>query len=59
MSPADWMRFLASITGVLFELYEYLQRPAEQRSLDTEQTLAMKIVRRASDEQARREIVGE
>lgn len=53
------MRFLASITGVLFELYEYLQRPAEQRSIDQEQTLAMRIVRKASDEQARREIVGE
>ena len=59
MSPADWMRFLASITGVLFELYEYLQRPAAQRSIDQEQILAMRIVRKASDEQARREIVGE
>ena len=54
----DWMRFLAGITDVLLELYTYLQRPADQRSLDSEQQLAMRIVRKASDEQARREITG-
>jgi chaperonin GroEL (HSP60 family) len=52
------MRFLAGITDVLLELYTYLQRPADQRSLDSEQQLAMRIVRKASDEQARREITG-
>jgi hypothetical protein len=52
------MRFLAGITGALYELYTYLQRPAGQRSLDSEQQLAMRIVRVASDEQARREITG-
>lgn len=53
-----WALFIASIADELFELFEYLQRPAEQRSIDQEQRLAMKLVRRASDEQARREITG-
>ncbi len=53
-----WALFIASIADELFELFEYIQRPAEQRSLDTEQRLAMKLVRKASDEQARREITG-
>lgn len=54
----EWMAFLMSITNVLYELFVYLQRPPEQRSLDMEQQLAMRIVRKASDEQARREITG-
>lgn len=54
----DWLLFLSTIATELFELFAYVQRPPEQRSLDEEQKLAMRIVRKASDEQARREISG-
>ena len=54
----EWLMFLAGIATELYDLFAYVQRPPEQRSLDSEQQLAMRIVRKASDEQARREITG-
>ncbi len=54
-----WLLFLAAIADELFALYAYTQRPASQHSVDEEQQIAMRIVRKASDEQARREITGQ
>jgi hypothetical protein len=54
----EWLIFLSTIATELYELFTYVQKPADQRSIDQEQILAMRIVRRASDEQAKREITG-
>ncbi|CAN5754001.1 hypothetical protein BH11MYX2_BH11MYX2_41470 [soil metagenome] len=54
----EWLVFLAGIATELYDLFVYVQRPSEQRSIDSEQQLAMRIVRKASDEQARRGIDG-
>ncbi len=53
-----WLMFIAGIATELLDLYEYVQRPAAERNPADEQRIAMRIVRKASDEQARREIVG-
>lgn len=55
---SELLLFLASIATELKDLFDYTQKPADQRSIDQEQQLAMRIVRKASDEQARREIQG-
>jgi hypothetical protein len=54
----EWLLFLAGIATELYDLFAYVQRPENERSIDQEQRLAMLIVRKASDEQARREIPG-
>lgn len=52
----DFLRFLALIGTELYDLFAYAQRPAAQRSVEQEHQLALRIVRRASDEMAKREI---
>ncbi len=55
---SDFLLFLASIGTELYNLFVYIQRPSGQRDADEERRLAMTIIRKASDEQARREITG-
>ncbi len=52
----ELLTFLGGIAPEIHDLYEYVRGSA--RSPDAELQLAMRIIRKASDEQARREIEG-
>ncbi len=53
------MLFLATIATELYDLFAYSQRAPAQMDPEYEKQLAMRIVRKASDERARREITEE
>ncbi len=52
----EWLTFLASIATELYDLFQYTQRAEQVPNPDYEMQLAMRIVRRAADDRARREI---
>jgi len=51
---SDFLAFLARIGSELYDLFAYTQR--EEVDPELEKQLAMRIVRKAADERARREI---
>jgi hypothetical protein len=52
----EWLTFLASIATELHDLFLYTHRAPQIPNPDYEMQLAMRIVRRAADDRARREI---
>lgn len=54
----DFFAFVLALIDPLFELWQYSQRPAADRNEEEEKQIAMRIIRTASDERARREIEG-
>lgn len=52
-----WLRFLTVIADELFELFQMAQSK-DAPDPEAEKQLAMRLIRKASDERARREIEG-
>ena len=52
----EFLQFVARIGQELFDLFSYVS--SGKKDLDKERELAMRIVRKATDEQARNEIEG-
>ena len=55
----EWLTFLAALAEPLYELFQYSRRTSGELDPEEEKQIAMRIVRKASDERARREIEGE
>lgn len=51
----DFLSFMAVIADEVYDLFQY-SRSGNQPDPETEKQLAMRIVRKASDERTRREI---
>lgn len=56
---SDFLGFIAAIGHELYDLWAYSRRPAQQLDPEYEMQLAMRVVRKAADERAKREIVGQ
>jgi hypothetical protein len=56
----EWLWFIASIADELFDLFGYVTTAAKSGQFDPERErqIALAIVRKASDEQMRRELGG-
>jgi len=52
----DFLKFIASLGPELFELFSKTQN--KELNEENEKQLAMNIIRKAKDEQARKEILG-
>lgn len=56
MPTTDFLTFLAKLGVELYDLYQYVKR--NQPDPEEEKRLAMRLVRKAVDEEARNEIEG-
>lgn len=52
----EFLAFLTAITTPLIELWQYSQRPVEQRSEEEEKQIAMRIIRAAGEAEVRRSL---
>jgi hypothetical protein len=50
--------FLANIADELYDLFVYVRKVGQTQDPEVEKQLAMRIVRKASDERMRRELEG-
>jgi hypothetical protein len=52
----DWLTFLAALAEPLYELFVYTRSVTQKQDPEVEKQLAMRIIRKASDERMRREL---